>query len=111
MASSGVWENVNLTITPTFDGVCGMLFFIIILVGIVFAKCWHVCHRIVFLNMLGQLFLMLDVTDVVVTIGLQPLDAVGRCYLPCGCGMADVFCNCGRWNSHFCLFVEDENHI
>ena len=35
MASSGVWENVNLTITPTFDGVCGMLFFIIILVGIV----------------------------------------------------------------------------
>ena len=31
MASSGVWENVNLTITPTFDGVCGMLFFIILI--------------------------------------------------------------------------------
>ena len=55
-------------------------------------------------------FLMLDVTDVV-TIALQPLGAVGRCYLPCGSGMADVFCHCGRWNSHFCLFVEDENHI
>ena len=46
MASSGVWENANLTITPTFDGVYGMLFFIIILVGIVFDKCWHVCHCI-----------------------------------------------------------------
>ena len=104
-------ENVNLTITPTFDGVCGMVFFVIILVGIVFAKCWHVCHCIVFLDMLGQLFLMMDVTGVVVTIGLQPLDAVGRCYLSCGCSMADIFCHYGRWNSHLCLFVEDENHI
>ena len=52
-------------------------------------------------------------TDVVVTIGLQPLDVVGRCCLPCGCVMADVFCQCDRCNSHFfvCLFVEDENHI
>ena len=33
MASSGVRENVNLTITPTFVGVCGLLFQII-LVGI-----------------------------------------------------------------------------
>ena len=33
MALSGVRENVYLTITPTFDGVCGMLF-LIILVGI-----------------------------------------------------------------------------
>ena len=33
MASSGVRENVYLTITPTFVDVCGMLFFII-LVGI-----------------------------------------------------------------------------
>ena len=29
MASSGVKENVNLCITPTFGGVCGMLFYII----------------------------------------------------------------------------------
>ena len=28
--SSGVRENVNLTITPTFDGVCGMLLYIIL---------------------------------------------------------------------------------
>ena len=61
--------------------------------------------------MLGQLFWMLDVTNVVVTIGLPPLDAVGRCYLPCGCIMADAFCHSGRCNSHFCLFVEDENNI
>ena len=33
MASSGVWENVYLTITPTFVGVCGM-WFLLILVGI-----------------------------------------------------------------------------
>ena len=32
MASSGVWENIILTKTPTFDGVCGMLFSIIIFV-------------------------------------------------------------------------------
>ena len=25
MASSGVWENILLFKTPTFDGVCGML--------------------------------------------------------------------------------------
>ena len=42
MASSGVWENVFLTITPTFDGVCGMLFFII-LMGF-FAKFQHICQ-------------------------------------------------------------------
>ena len=28
MASSGVWENIILSKTPTFDGVCGMLSFI-----------------------------------------------------------------------------------
>ena len=26
MASSGVWENIILSNTPTFDGVCGMFF-------------------------------------------------------------------------------------
>ena len=30
MASSGVWENVFLATTPTFDGVCGMLWYIIL---------------------------------------------------------------------------------
>ena len=89
MASSGVWENVFLTITPTFDGVCGMLFFII-LVGI-FCQILACLPFFCFLIMFGNFFWMLDVTDVVVTIDLQPLDVVGRCYLPCGCVMADVF--------------------
>ena len=31
MTSSGVRENVNLTITPTLDGVCGMLLYIILI--------------------------------------------------------------------------------
>ena len=31
MASSGVWENVVLCKTPTLDGVCGMLFFTILI--------------------------------------------------------------------------------
>ena len=31
MASYGVWENVHISNTPTFDGVCGKLSFIIIL--------------------------------------------------------------------------------
>ena len=36
MASSGVWENIILSKTPTFDGVCKMLFFtILIFVGII----------------------------------------------------------------------------
>ena len=30
-ASSGVWENIILTRTPTFEGVCGKLYFIIFL--------------------------------------------------------------------------------
>ena len=38
MASSGVWENVFLTITPTSDGVCGMLYFIIFDLDGFFAK-------------------------------------------------------------------------
>ena len=38
MASSGVWENVFLTITPTFDGVCGMLYFIIFGFGWIFCQ-------------------------------------------------------------------------
>ena len=41
MASSGVWENVILSKTPTFNGVCGMLFFTIsVFVGIIFATCY-----------------------------------------------------------------------
>ena len=31
LASSGVWEDVFLCKTPTFDGACGIIFFIILL--------------------------------------------------------------------------------
>ena len=31
MASSGVWENIILCKTPTFDGVCGKFFYIILI--------------------------------------------------------------------------------
>ena len=48
MASSGVWKNIYLTITPTFVGVCGMLFFII-LVGS-FSQTLANLPYIVFLN-------------------------------------------------------------
>ena len=37
MASSGVWENIVLSKTPTFDGVCGMLSFTI----------WIICQKII----------------------------------------------------------------
>ena len=70
MASSGVWENIILTKTPTFYGTCGMLLSIIIFVEAIFAKCWHVCQYVIFWNMVGQLFMMLVVTDVVVTSSL-----------------------------------------
>ena len=56
MASSGVWENVILTITPTFDGVCGMLFFIIILVETIFVRYWRVCQCVIFLEYVRPTF-------------------------------------------------------
>ena len=50
MVSSGVWENIILSKTPTIDGVCGMLIFkILIFVGIIFAKFWHICLYVMFL--------------------------------------------------------------
>ena len=39
------------------------------------------------------------------TIVCEPLDVIGRCYLPCGCDMADDFCHCGRWKSHIFVVV------
>ena len=43
MASSCVWENIILTKTPTFEGVCIMLYFIIFLEF--FAKCLKFVDR------------------------------------------------------------------
>ena len=109
MASSGIWENVMLSKTPTLDGVHGLLFFtILVFVGIVFVKCWHVCQYVMLADGIAN-FLMLFVTDVIVTNCFKPLDVIGRCYLPCGCDMADDFCHCARWNSHiFVVVVADE---
>ena len=68
MASSGVLEYVILSRTPTLDGVCGLLFFtILIFVGIVFAKCWHISQYVMLADGIANFFLMLVVTDVIVT--------------------------------------------
>ena len=64
MASSGVWENVFLSITLTLDGVCGMLWFII-LDGFV---CQNLTYLSFLLNFLARLFRLICVTDVIVTI-------------------------------------------
>ena len=61
MASSSVRENVNLTITPTFDGVCGMLFYII-LVLIFIAKFEYMS----IFEYFWTNFLHVEVTDVIV---------------------------------------------
>ena len=37
----------------------------------------------------------------------QPLDAIGRCSLPCGCDMADVFANVADGIATFCFIVLD----
>ena len=98
MASSGVWENVYLTITPTFDGVCGMLF-LIILVGI-FAQCWHVCHILcIFFEYILSTFWMLDVTDVVVTFWFETN----------GYFLADVVCHVIMSWLMFIAIVADVN--
>ena len=90
MALSGVWENITLSKTPTFDGVCGMLAYLPMCYvdGI-----WYSQHF---------------------DVGCEPLDVIGRCSLPCGCdiGMADDFCHCGIWNSHILLLLwQMENYI
>ena len=60
MASSGVRENVNLTITPTFDGVCGMLFYII-LVLIFYCQIEYMSIFLnVFFNIFGPTSYMLE---------------------------------------------------
>ena len=112
MASSGVWENVILCKTPTFDGVCGMLFFTNInFVWHNYANCWHICQYVSLMVDGIANFLMLVVTDVIVTLlVVNQLDVM----------LADVFamwltiatllygwwcCHCGRWNGHIFLLL------
>ena len=51
-------------------------------------------------------YICLVMTDVIVIIFVT-IDVIGRCYLPCGCDMADDLCHCDRWYSHFIVIVAD----
>ena len=91
MDPSGVWENVVLCKTPTFDGVCGILFSIILyfslthLFAIIVPTCWHSCQYVA---------LMAD--------GIAKFSHVGcdKCYChytswkPLGCYNGRCFCQC-----------------
>ena len=70
MDSSGVWENIILSKTPTFDGVCGILSFIIIL---------NISQIFFVLLTGGKSTLYLFMTDVIVIL-LFTTDVIGRCY-------------------------------
>ena len=37
----------------------------------------------------------------------KPLDVIGRCFLPCGCVMADFFANVADGIATFCFIVVD----
>ena len=90
MASSGVWENVILSKTPTFDGVCGMLSYNIL---DIFAK--------VFFDLLltdGKSMYVFFMTDVIVILFVTT-DIFGRCY----CHVVRwlmIDANCDRCYSH-----------
>ena len=98
MASSGVWENVFLAITSTFDGVCRMLWFIIL--GGFFAKIWHICHLLLNLANFFWYFLWQ------MLLSLFLLTTIWCCWqmlLPVGC-YGWCSCHCGRCKSHIiCL--------
>ena len=79
LASSGVWQNVMLCKTPTFDGVCGILFFIISfahLCAMIVPTCWHSCQ---YVSMMA---------DVIANFCLVGCD---RCY-----------CHCSSWKPLRC---------
>ena len=78
MASSGVWENIILYKTPTFDGVCGMIYYIIQFW--IIAKHWFLFFAKLCWQLVSQ-HLMLCMTDINV-IFYTSLDVNGRCYLP-----------------------------
>ena len=50
MASSSVRENVFLTITPTLDGVCGMLLYIIIYYILLYIILYIIIYYIIIYN-------------------------------------------------------------
>ena len=79
--------NVLLCKTLTFDGVCGIIFFIILLAhlfAITVPTCWNNCYN----NGWWYCQFLLVVTDVIAT-GLEPLRCFdGRCFYNCGCILA-----------------------
>ena len=90
MASSGVWENVILSKTPTFDGVCGMLSYNIF---------GYFCQSIFDLLLTdGKSTNVFFVTDVIVILFVTT-DVFWRCY----CHVVRwlmITANCDRCYSH-----------
>ena len=72
LASSGVWENVMPCKTPTFHGVCGIIFFIISLahlLAIIVPTCWHIYQCVSMMAIsTWPTFSLLVVTYVIVTV-------------------------------------------
>ena len=87
LASSGVWEIVLLCKTPTFDSVCGIIFFITLLAhlfAIIVPTCWNNCQCVTKMADGIANFFLLVVTDVIAT-ELEPLRCFnGRCFSQCG---------------------------
>ena len=82
MASSGVWENVILPRTPTFEGVSGILYFIIFLNFLPnFLVLLTDGKSTVFYFMFTDVkpILIKVMTDVIVML-LFTTDVFGRCY-------------------------------
>ena len=71
MASSGVWENVHISKTPTFDGVCGKLSFITIL---------NVCQIFLFVLLTDGKSTLYIVYDRCYCHIILTTDVIGRCY-------------------------------
>ena len=74
MASSGIWENVMLCKTPTFDGVCGIMCFIILFAYLFAITVSTFLYSYQYVSMLADAianFFLLVVTDVIVTVVVQ----------------------------------------
>ena len=98
LASSGVWENVMLCKIPTFDGVCGILFFIILLAhlfAITVQTCWHSCQCVAIMADGIANFFLAGCNRCYCHSNWKPLRCYnGRCFCQCGylwpfCEMAD----------------------
>ena len=109
--------------TPTFDNVCGIIFFIILLAhlfAIIVPTCWHSCQYVSMMaDGIANFFLVGCDRCYCHCISWKPLRCYNdRCFLPmwliiaidgiisvadgiATSVMADIITTCGRWNSHF----------